>query len=205
MIIGIDFSINSTAITINENGSHTIFSFVPNYRPKIAAFKGHVAISDIVNIVSYEKEDNTKNSLEDQRIKIRNADRLSTAIISHLEPYLDRVNSIHIEGFSFGSKGNSFIDLITYNTFLKVKLLQRVGEKIWVIPPKTIKKIYTNNGNASKCQMVDRFMQDPSPLATKIGEMGFVKEGEYQIPKPIDDIVDSIALSRIDPSTNSII
>ena len=48
-------------------------------------------------------------------------------------------------------------------------------------------------------------MQDPSPLATKIGEMGFVKEGEYQIPKPIDDIVDSIALSRIDPSTNSII
>jgi hypothetical protein len=57
MIIGIDFSINSTAITINENGSYTIFSFVPNDRPKIAAFKGHVAISNIVNIVSYEKED----------------------------------------------------------------------------------------------------------------------------------------------------
>lgn len=205
MIIGIDFSINSTAVSINDNGNFTLFSFVPNFQSGKAAFKTHDAINEIVTIVSYNKAANTKDSLEDQRIKIRNANDLSNQIISHISPYLDQVEFINIEGFSFGSKGNSFIDLITYNTFLKVKLLQIVGDKIWVIPPKSIKKIYTNNGNASKCMMVNRFVEDPSPLRDKILDLGFIKEGEYTIPKPIDDIVDSIALSRLNPITQSII
>lgn len=205
MIIGIDFSINSTAISINEEGKLTLFSFVPNFQSGKAAFRTHDAISKIVTVVSYNKEPNTKNSLEDQRIKIRNANDLSDQIISHIRPYLEEAEFINIEGFSFGSKGNSFIDLISYNTFLKVKLLQIVGEKIWVIPPKSIKKLYTGNGNASKCMMVTRFMEDDSSLRNKIIELEFVREGEYPVPKPIDDIVDAVALSRLNPSTQSII
>jgi Holliday junction resolvasome RuvABC endonuclease subunit len=205
MIIGIDFSINSTAVTINDNGNLIIYSFVPNFQSGKAAFRTHDALTGIVSVISYTKDANTKDSLEDQRIKIRNANELSNQIIDNIRPYLDKAEFINIEGFSFGSKGNSFIDLITYNTFLKVKLLQIVGEKIWVIPPKSIKKIYTGNGNASKCQMVNRFLEEPSLLKNKIDELGFVKEGEYTIPKPIDDIVDSIALSRLNPSTQSII
>jgi len=205
MIIGIDFSINSTAVSINEEGNLTLFSFVPNFQSGKAAFRTHDAIREIVTVVSYNKEPNTKNSLEDQRIKIRNANDLSDQIISHIRPYLEEAEFINIEGFSFGSKGNSFIDLISYNTFLKVKLLQIVGEKIWVIPPKSIKKLYTGNGNASKCMMVTRFMEDDSSLRNKIIELGFVHEGEYPVPKPIDDIVDAVALSRLNPSTQSII
>jgi len=205
MIIGIDFSINSTAVSINEGGNLTLFSFVPNFQSGKAAFRTHDAIREIVTVVSYNKEPNTKNSLEDQRIKIRNANDLSDQIISHIRPYLEEAEFINIEGFSFGSKGNSFIDLISYNTFLKVKLLQIVGEKIWVIPPKSIKKLYTGNGNASKCMMVTRFMEDDSSLRNKIIELGFVHEGEYPVPKPIDDIVDAVALSRLNPSTQSII
>jgi hypothetical protein len=205
MIIGIDFSINSTAVTINDNGTLIIYSFVPNFQSGKAAFRTHDALRDIISVIGYTKDANTKDSLEDQRIKIRNANELSNQIIDNIRPYLDKAEFINIEGFSFGSKGNSFIDLITYNTFLKVKLLQIVGEKIWVIPPKSIKKIYTGNGNASKCQMVNRFLEEPSLLKDKIDELGFVKEGEYTIPKPIDDIVDSIALSRLNPSTQSII
>jgi len=205
MIIGIDFSINSTAVSINEGGNLTLFSFVPNFQSGKAAFRTHDAIREIVTVVSYNKEPNTKNSLEDQRIKIRNANDLSDQIISHIRPYLEEAEFINIEGFSFGSKGNSFIDLISYNTFLKVKLLQIVGEKIWIIPPKSIKKLYTGNGNASKCMMVTRFMEDDSSLRNKIIELGFVHEGEYPVPKPIDDIVDAVALSRLNPSTQSII
>jgi hypothetical protein len=65
--------------------------------------------------------------------------------------------------------------------------------------------MYTGNGNASKCMMVTRFMEDASPLRDKIIELGFVQEGEYTIPKPIDDIVDAVALSRLNPITQSII
>lgn len=205
MIIGIDFSINSTAVSINEEGKLTLFSFVPNFQSGKAAFRTHDAIQEIVTVVGYDKVANTKESLEDQRIKIRNANELSDKIISHIRPYLEQAEFINIEGFSFGSKGNSFIDLITYNTFLKVKLLQIVGEKIWVIPPKSIKKLYTGNGNASKCMMVTRFMEDSTLLRDKITELGFVREGEYPIPKPIDDIVDAVALSKLNPSTQSII
>ena len=205
MIIGIDFSINSTAVSINDEGKYTLFSFVPNFQSGKAAFRTHDAINKIVTIVSYEKTASSKDSLEDQRIKLRNANRLSDQIVEHIRPYLDKAEFINIEGYSFGSKGNSFIDLITYNSFLKVKILQICGEKTWVWPPKSIKKMYTGNGNASKCMMVTRFMEDASPLRDKIAELGFVQEDEYTIPKPIDDIVDAVALSRLNPITQSII
>lgn len=205
MIIGIDFSINSTAISINQEGTFTLFSFVPNYLPGKAAFKTHDYIADVVHVHGYPKAPNIKDGLEDQRIKIRNANELSNQIIEVISPYLESVEAINIEGFSFGSKGNSFIDLITYNTFLKTKLYQLVPERIWVLPPKTVKKIYTGNGNASKCMMVDSFMKEEHPLKDKIDHLGFVKEGDYTIPKPIDDLVDAFALSKINPVTQSII
>ena len=42
MIIGIDFSINSTAITIkNNSGDYQWFVFVPNYKQGKKCFKVH--------------------------------------------------------------------------------------------------------------------------------------------------------------------
>jgi hypothetical protein len=82
MKIGIDFSINSTAITIKkEDGTLVLFSFVPNYRPELKGFQTHVAISEFVEIHSYAKGSNTKDPILDQSIKLQNADYLSDAII----------------------------------------------------------------------------------------------------------------------------
>lgn len=196
MNIGIDFSINSTAMTIIKDGKTLFYSFVPNYRENLKAFKTHKDISDLVIIKSYIKEEGSKNPIEDQSIKLKNADRLSDLIIESIKENVEENPKIFIEGYSFGSKGNSFIDMITYNTFLKVKIIQNWGNCIYVIPPKSIKKKFTGNGNASKFDMLKSFLSKDSLLKDRLIEIGLDKSEEFNIPKPVDDIIDSVALSE---------
>jgi hypothetical protein len=196
--IGIDFSINSTAVTLNKDGELTIFSFVPNYRPELAGSKMHKALSDLIYVISYEKVGNTKDALADQRIKLLNADNLSDKVLEAIKPIITEIPEIRIEGFSFGSKGNSFIDLVSFNTFLKVKLIQTYGHCIDVVPPKSLKKTYTGNGNASKCDMLRKFLEvKDTPFKERLVELGLDRDEEFTLPKPIDDIIDSIALSWV--------
>lgn len=196
--IGIDFSINSTAVAINKDGELTIFSFVPNYRSELAGSKMHKALSDMISVISYEKGSNTKDPLADQRIKLQNADNLSDQIIEAIKPFIIETPQIRIEGFSFGSKGNSFIDLVSFNTFLKVKLIQSYGHCIDVVPPKSLKKIYTGNGNASKCDMLRKFLEvKDTPFKLRLVELGLDRAEEFTLMKPIDDVIDAIALSWV--------
>jgi hypothetical protein len=200
MRIGIDFSINSTAVTLlYVNGNSRLFSFVPNYRPELSAFKIHKALSEHITVISYDKAGNTKDPIVDQAIKLQNADNLSTQIIEAISPHIEGESiEIRIEGFSFGSKGNSFIDLVTYNTFLKVKMIQNWGHCISVVPPKSLKKIYTGNGNATKCDMIRQFLKEnESPFAKALIDLGLNKEEEFVLPKPVDDVIDSYALAEV--------
>jgi hypothetical protein len=200
MIVGIDFSINSTAITIRNDKGIVMMSFVPNYEPGKSAWKAHEVLQQVLQISTYKKDGSIKDASEDQRIKIRNADRLSSLIVETIgEERLKKVERINIEGFSYASKGNAFIDLITYNTFLKCKLYSIVGDRIYVVPPKTLKKRYTGNGNATKCDMLRSYLEkNDNHLCTLIREVVTIKEeGEFTIPKPIDDLIDSIALAEL--------
>lgn len=199
MIIGIDFSINSTALTIKTNSTYQSFSFVPNYTKGKKAFKIHEAL-DSVFIVGYEKLNSSSDSVQDQSNKLKSAENLANAIISTLEKIPNEdLKEIRIEGFSYGSKGNSFIDLIVFNTYLKVKLIDKFGHIIRVIPPKTLKKAYTGNGNATKCDMLKKYInKENTQLRESINKLEIIKEGEFTIPKPIDDVIDSIALTEID-------
>jgi hypothetical protein len=197
LIVGIDFSINSTAVTVRDGDNYVMMSFVPNYRPELKSSSTHEFLSNLITIRSYNKLGASKNSIEDQRNKICNADSLSSEIMKELNPILKKIERVNIEGFSYASKGNSFIDLITFNSFLKSKLFTAIGNRIYVIPPKTLKKDYTGNGNASKCDMLLSYMEkNDNQLTDKIKKLGFIKEDDFQIPKPIDDLIDSIALSE---------
>ena len=197
--VGIDFSINSTAMAIKMGSKTHLFSYVPNYTKGKAAFKTHDYFDSNILIQGYTKAPTSKDSIEDQSNKLLNADYLSDVIVDTFT-YLGitQVDEIRIEGFSYMSKGNSFIDLITYNTYLKVKLIQKFGHCIKVVPPKTLKKAYTGNGNATKCDMMRKYIEDnDNKITEKIKELGFIKEVEFNIPKPLDDIIDAIALTSI--------
>ena len=83
--------------------------------------------------------------------------------------------------------------------YLKVKLIQQFGHVIKVVPPKTLKKAYTGNGNASKCDMMRTYLGKTNTSISKaIQQLNLVKEEEFTIPKPLDDIIDAIALTVID-------
>jgi len=201
MKLAIDFSINSTAVAIQKDDeSLKLYSFVANYKKGLRKFKVHDALSNIISVIGYEKVSGKEH--DEQSLKLLNADSLSNKILSEIESD-EQPSEIRIEGYSFGSKGNAFIDLITFNTFLKVKLIQRFGHVIKIIPPKTLKKKFTGNGNASKCEMLRHFFQKSSPgiqpLQQEIISLEIMKEEqEFVIPKPIDDIIDAIALLTFD-------
>jgi hypothetical protein len=198
MIVGIDFSINSTAVCLKSADEIKLFSFVPNYKKTLSAFKMHEEISEFVDIVSYQKESSVKDPIEDQSVKLSNADILSYTIIKSIKPFIEGIPDIRIEGFSFGSKGNSFIDLITYNTFLKTKLILEWGHCISVVSPKTVKKLYTGNGNANKVDMIKKYLEIGSgTFHEKLSSLNLKLEPNSTIPKPLDDLVDSVALSEI--------
>jgi len=198
-IIGIDFSINSTALTIKRGEEIHLFSFVPNLKRGTAGFKTHEYLEPHLIIISYEKGSPSKDAFEDQKIKLKNADNLSNQIIDKIRELCpDSIDEIRIEGFSYASKGNSFIDLIVFNTFLKAKIIQNWGHIIRVVPPKTLKKMYTGNGNASKCDMIRHFVKaESSDIQKKILDLGIVKDEDFTVPKPIDDLVDSVGLVSV--------
>jgi len=199
MIVGIDFSINSTAMAIKLGRKSLLFSFVPNYVKGKSAFKIHEHFGNSLSIRGYEKLPNSKDASEEQSNKLKNADALSTEIIDIFKCLgIEQIDEIRIEGFSYMSKGNSFIDLIMFNTFLKVKLIQKFGHVIKVVPPKTLKKLYTGNGNATKCDMLRKYLEiNDTTFSKKVKELDIVKDGEFNIPKPIDDIIDAIGLISI--------
>ena len=198
-IISIDFSINSPAVVIKDDNDLQVFSFVPNFNDKLKSAEIYNKLSKHIHVISYKKEMTTKDPIKDQTVKMKNADYLSDAIMSAIKPHIKEIPQIRIEGFSFGSKGNSFIDMISFNTFLKVKMIQKWGHVIKVISPKTIKKSFTGNGNASKCDMLRTFIANyDNSLVDIINELGFVKSGEFKIPKPLDDIIDAYALCQLE-------
>lgn len=202
MTIGIDFSINSTAMCIKKGESIHFFSFVPNYKPGYSAFKAHELLEPDLTIISYKKDNTIKDPIRDQEIKLENANRLSQVIIEEIKKLKTHPTEIRIEGFSYASKGNSFIDLIMFNSFLKLKIIQEWGMIIKVIPPKTLKKAYTGNGNANKVDMIKEFILDSNinpPVRNKIKDLLSLPDEEVtRIPKPIDDLADSAALVRLD-------
>lgn len=77
-------------------------------------------------------------------------------ILSILNKYSPQ--RVAVEGYSFGSKGRSFIDLAELGGVVRYELTNRKLD--WVeIPPKTLKKMVSGNGNADKVQMMEAVHQ----------------------------------------------
>ena len=209
MKVGIDFSLNSPAMTIQyDSGMYKFFSFF-NYgndnfweRSKNGkmqkAFSIHKELDDLdyAEIHPYNRGVKSKEFLLREREKLTDANFISGLIINILKNENVSENyHISLEGFSYGSKGNSFIDMIQYNTFLRHKLLNEFDiNKISFFQPSHVKKL-AGKGNANKFYMVKAFQEDvlndKELRNTKL--WNWIKDKDYseKIPKPIDDIVDS--------------
>lgn len=204
---GIDFSLNSPGTcTQDHKGKYTFITFF-NYGNRIwdeegrkipKSFSVHKELMDDKTILGfpYYRQVKDKDFLLREREKLTDGQNIAD-LISNILITLYGIEShkIALEGFSYGSKGNSFIDIVQYNTFLRNEIVNSWGvENISIYQPSHVKKL-AGKGNANKHYMVKAFQDDvhndKNLRNTNLWKWTQGKDFSEKIPKPIDDLVDA--------------
>lgn len=200
MYAGVDFSLNSSAVCVSIDNKYSLFNFINTssfYNKKgdkvLEKWKIHSEINSFVNIVFSPREVISKDYAESQIDKILSYEALAESIVSIL-PIGCKVG---LEGFSYASKGQGYIDLIMAQSILRLKIVSRSDLKLIVIPPSNIKKFYSGKGNADKKLMFDSFKISDfnNPLFEYVNTFDVVKPNG-DILKPVDDLIDAIAICK---------
>jgi Holliday junction resolvasome RuvABC endonuclease subunit len=120
-----------------------------------------------------------------ERNKLENYIKLTDFIITELKRLTNRTdNIIAIEGISFGSSGNSLVDISQATGIIKTKLLTLTDsiEKIFVFSPSELKNAIGCKGNASKIDVYNKFKEDPVIEAAKDSDL-------YKLLNLDDDVI----------------
>jgi Holliday junction resolvasome RuvABC endonuclease subunit len=137
-----------------------------------------------------------------ERTKLINYQELITVIISKiLEEVKEDEIIVSLEGISFGSKGNSLVDISQSTGILKHELLTKVlnnkAERLFIFSPSELKNAIGCKGNANKMDIFNKFKDDPlleevkkSDLYKAIQKEKWMVQGD-KIVSPIIDMVDS--------------
>jgi hypothetical protein len=219
--IGIDISINSTAIFIEANGIEKILSFTNKK-------DNNIYIKELnrsgVNFTHFERKilkDYTDNELS----KIRHYIDISDSIIDKILSIIDLTKKTYcqIEGYSFSKNTSSILDIVSLSTLIRSKLLVNIKDiDMKIISPSSLK--------LEACKMVykpiDIGKKKPKyEYKNNLGISGgsFKKHDMYRaiidgkidciiydflndyihilemakIPNPIEDIIDSIFACKI--------
>jgi Holliday junction resolvasome RuvABC endonuclease subunit len=138
-----------------------------------------------------------------ERIKLINYLELMEVLIGaiHEEVKEDPEILICLEGISFGSSGNSLVDISQATGMLKQQLANRLLnnnlDRFFIFSPSELKNALGCKGNANKHEILAKFKSDPiiepvknSDLFKLIAQEDWVVEGD-KILSPIIDMVDS--------------
>lgn len=207
ILVGIDFSLNSPSICINANNQNLKFiSFFNDegkdyLSGKTKKYELHRELHDnnLVEMVSYTRYIDKSSYVSEQKTKMYDAIQLAKLIVDYLRKYKDDDIRIGIEGFSYQSSGQAFIDLIIYNSFLRKELVDTFGyNNISIISPTEGKKIFSGKGNANKEVMINAFLTNyvNSELISNSPLYIFYKNKQLDFKniKPLDDLVDSCGI-----------
>ncbi len=199
--IGIDYSITSPAITVFDGRHYTFISLfdvdVKDWRNS-KKYAVHNEIQNFVPIYPFSRKTDKTSYQTEQRSKLLNAEKLAT-LVTHTVRFACGYGDVRIalEGFSYASKGMASLDLVMYQSVLRVRLMEEFGiGSIHVFSPTEAKKL-AGKGNYGKEQMVEAFGKNvlvdeilaEHPLNQYVLENGL--KG-----KPIDDLVDSYFLLK---------
>lgn len=214
--IGIDTSLASTGLYILSAEGE----FYYNYRNNDKLSKWHKTLS----YITYHDYDIPKmENYSDQEIaKLIKWDDLTTLIVEDILKHCTPENTmIWTEGFSYSSNAGPLIDLVTYATLLRKKLVELNFNSIVIKAPSTLKldtckKTYTpiekvikgkkprieyiykndegiSGGRFQKREMIKALFDFSTNLRIKDSLLYHKKEllEMKNIPKPIDDMVDA--------------
>ena len=168
-IIGIDYSLTSPAVCIN-NGA-LMFFYLTNKKKWIG--------QQSEDIIGYEHKEWTDPI---QRFK-NISDFVIDIIFQTYNP------KIFIEGYSFGSKGQGLFQIAENCGILKYRLLQK-GYSYTTGVPSVVKKGATGKGNADKDMMYEAFVKETKIDLKKLFDT-------EKVGNPISDIVDSYFIQKV--------
>lgn len=213
IFIGIDFSINSPGMSVLTNNEHSFVSFVNTPKdlsatkiPKSLSIHKELLDNNLCNVITYIRDKKHEIYSIDQSNKIKNAIDLATIIINTIKEYIQKSKNVYIaiEGYSYGSKGNSFIDLIAFNSILREKIVTVIGYKNFhIFSPSEIKK-YAGKGNANKIMMMNYWFNNSlndktltsNPLYKWcMDNKEMIIDNKDNIRKPLDDLIDAYFIS----------
>jgi hypothetical protein len=212
--IGIDPSLSSTAMTIRlTDGSIHYF----NFKTTDKLTKWHKVLS-YVKYVDFES--NHIEKFSDSEIgKLMLYDNITDCVITEILALCEPEDTyVAIEGYSFSSRVGPLIDLVTFSTLLRHKLIDHKFAKLHIVPPASLKSatclfVYgpgekkkpsrndegIAGGRFQKREMLkalfDSYLVHPLKESASYHKEELLKA--KAIPKPIDDITDSIFLCEL--------
>jgi Holliday junction resolvasome RuvABC endonuclease subunit len=171
-IIGVDYSITSPAICIHSGNSWQI---------NTCSFHFFLYGKKYENFISTEQFKAYKYPENRFSSSIERFSFLSDWVLEKC----DTIDYVAIEGYSFGSSAGRSFDLGENGGLLKYKLCEK-NIPFDVVPPKTIKKFATDNGNASKQLMESAFISE-----TDLNPKTILQQTSEKCISPSSDIIDS--------------
>lgn len=137
-----------------------------------------------------------------ERIKLVNYFDLITLIVKELKNHIQKEETIIcLEGISFGSSGNSLVDIAQATGILKQALLNELldldFEKFFIFSPGELKNAIGCKGNADKLDIYNKFKSDPiieevknSHLWKAVNSEDWIVDKD-KVVSPIIDMIDS--------------
>jgi hypothetical protein len=219
--IGIDISLNSTAIYIESDKGTFILSFT-NKKDNNIYIKELDRCGVSFFYYSREKsEDYSKNEL----LKLKHYDKLSDHILNEIISRISMDNKTYcqIEGYSFSKNTSSILDIVSLSTLIRVNLINSIDNiDITIISPSTLKLetcrlVYVpinvgkkkpkyefrNNqgisgGSFKKPQMYRAMIEGKiqTPIYNMLIAYSDLMDRD-KIPNPIEDIIDAAFCCKI--------
>lgn len=138
-LIGIDPSLISTAMCIN--GTIINYCRESDAYNKTGLAKWFKLAEQFIEykFIEYRKY---KNYSEGELIKLFDYDKITDSIILDIKNRISNnlPTKVAIEGYSYSSDTSSIIDLVTFSTLLRKKIVDEITDNIKVIAPSTLKQ-----------------------------------------------------------------
>jgi len=203
-IIGIDFSLNSPGFCILTETDckwislHRTTNIIDKMLKKDGSPFKVLGDNGTVSINIMQKKEFTGEYHDKERQKILNAIYFSEIALDLLDPHLNQNSIVGMEGLSFGSSGNSLIDISMTTALIRAGVVKRINpDNFYVISPTTLKK-FAVKGNAKKDELYNALLEKKSgderikPLLKILSEYKdtWIK-GAGKVENPCSDIIDA--------------
>lgn len=219
--IGIDISLNSTAVYIESERGNKILSFTNKKDNNI-----YIKELDKYGVKFYHHTRETSiDYSKNEILKLNHYNKLSDLILSEIIENIDinKKTYCQIEGYSFSKNTSSILDIVSFSTLIRSCLIKNISNiDMTIISPSTLKletcKLvyppinvgkkkpkyeYKNNqgisgGSFKKPQMFRAIIEGniQCPITDMILSYKELMDRD-KIPNPIEDIIDSIFCCKI--------